>query len=294
MSRSRADIYIVIDPRRANSESDYLSREYVGYCILPSPTMSSPEPSNTLGDPSSETPSLAQQLQQKHAALEVHNPTVEEVIDEEDILHPPPSAKLHEAKNAPTEEPLSEKAMGKQKATDFPQTNGPAQASTPKGLDTTSEEAFPSLGDGAKSRTSGQVPTAWNAKKPAVVAHAPTNGVNGFSSSGTNRSQSSTPGATTPFTATSFSQGPPRMSMPGRHSERVQFAPSQLLPRKEMKRPVTDVLREINRKSKANVEMKAGPGGMVYFEGRGPVDAVRQALKDVAKEVGSKVSVPFL
>ena len=80
------------------------------------------------------------------------------------------------------------------------------------------------------------------------------------------------------------------MSMPGRHSERVQFAPSQLLPRKEMKKPLQDVLRDINKKSKAMVEMKPGPGGVIYFEGKGPVDAVRQALKDVAKEVGSKVS----
>ena len=256
--------------------------------------MSSSEAKNASGDPSSETPSLAQQLQQKHAALEVHNPTVEEVVDEEDILHPPPSAKLQEPSNAPTQEPLSEKSMGKQKAKDIPNTNNdPAPAPAPRVLDTASEELFPTLGSGPTSRTNAQVPAAWGSK-PAAVAHGPANGVNGFGpSSVTSRSQSSTPSLMTPSTSTSYSQGPQHMSMPGRHSERVQFAPSQLLPRKEMKRPVTDVLREINRRSKANVEMKAGPGGMIYFEGRGPVDAVRQALKDVAKEVGSKVSRLF-
>ena len=254
--------------------------------------MSGSESQNASGDPSSETPSLAQQLQQRHAAQEVHNPTVEEVIDEEDILHPPPSAKLQEPSNAPTQEPLSEKAMGKQKANDSPQTNNkPAQAPTPRALDTTSEELFPALGKGPNPQASAQVPTAWVSVKPTAAARGPPNSVNGFSPpSGTNRSQSSTSSVMTPSTTASFSQGPQHMSMPGRHSERVQFAPSQLLPRKEMKRPVADVLREINRRSKANVEMKAGPGGMIYFEGRGPVDAVRQALKEVAKEVGSKVS----
>ena len=253
---------------------------------------------NGSGDASSETQSLAQQLQQKHAALEVHNPTVEEIEDEEDILHPPPSARILEASNPTatvTQEPLSEKAMGKQKEKDIPQkSNEPSKAPPPKGLDTTSEELFPALGSGPKPRANAQIPAAWGSMKPAAVAYGPTNGLNGYGSPlSTSRSQNSTPGVMTPSTTPSapiHSQGPQQMSMPGRHSERVQFAPSQLLPRSEMRRPMMDVLREINRRSKATVEMKAGPGGMVYFEGRGPVDAVRQALKDVAKEVGSKVS----
>ena len=259
--------------------------------------MSTSEIANGSGDNPSETQSLAQQLQQKHAALEVHNPTVEEVVDEEDILHPPPSARTLEASNAtatPAPEPLSEKALGKQKAKDIPQSSHePSKPPTSKGPDTTSEELFPALGSGPKPRANAQVPAAWGSMKSPAVAHGPTNGLNGYGlPSSTNRSQSSTPGVMTPSTTSSVPmhfQGPQQMSMPGRHSERVQFAPTQLLPRGEMKRPITDVLREINRRSKATVEMKAGTGGMVYFEGRGPVDAVRQALKDVAKEVGSKV-----
>jgi hypothetical protein len=74
------------------------------------------------------------------------------------------------------------------------------------------------------------------------------------------------------------------MSMPGRHTERIQFAPSQLLPRSQLKKPVMDVLRDINKRSKATVEMRPGPGGVINFEGRGPTDSVRQALKEVAKE----------
>jgi len=81
----------------------------------------------------------------------------------------------------------------------------------------------------------------------------------------------------------------PHMAMPNRHSERIQFAPSQLLSKNKMKKPLQEVLRGINKRSKANVEMKPGSNGVIIFEGVGPVDAARQALKDLAKEVGSIV-----
>ena len=81
----------------------------------------------------------------------------------------------------------------------------------------------------------------------------------------------------------------PHMALPGRHTERIQFAPSQLLPKDRMKKPLQEVLRGINKKSKAKVEMRPGANGVIIFEGTGPVDAARQALKDLAKEVGSTV-----
>jgi len=37
--------------------------------------------------------------------------------------------------------------------------------------------------------------------------------------------------------------------------------------------------------------MSSGPGGVVIFEGTGPTEAVRQALKDIVTQLGSKVSV---
>jgi hypothetical protein len=79
------------------------------------------------------------------------------------------------------------------------------------------------------------------------------------------------------------------MSLPGRYSEQIQLHPSMMTPRNQLKKPVSDILRDINKRSKANVEMKAGPGGVVVFEGTGPVDAVRVALKDVATQLCSKV-----
>ena len=79
------------------------------------------------------------------------------------------------------------------------------------------------------------------------------------------------------------------MSLPGRYSEQIQLHPSMMTPRNQLKKPVADILRDINKRSKANVEMKAGPGGAVVFEGTGPVDAVRVALKEVATQLCSKV-----
>lgn len=79
------------------------------------------------------------------------------------------------------------------------------------------------------------------------------------------------------------------MSLPGKHMEQLRLAPSQMVPRGQLKKPVKDILRDISRKSKATVDMRGGPGGSFIFEGRGSVDAVRQALKEVAQQVGSKV-----
>ena len=269
------------------------------------------ETANTNGNSGSAVDALspAEQLQRKHAADEAHRATIEDAIDEEDIVHPPPSSTLptdsSDAAPGPILQPaietISEKAAGKQKAQDEPV----VPVSEPKAdnkatLDTKSEELFPALGGGPKPRAPVPVATAWGAKKSPAFGNTTSNGVNGHaavSSAASSRTSTPVSGILTPA-STNASQtrgGPQYMSMPGRHSERhserVQFAPSQLLPRNQLKKPLQDVLRDINKRSKATVEMKPGPGGVVYFEGKGPVDAVRQALKDVAKEVGSKVWV---
>jgi hypothetical protein len=79
------------------------------------------------------------------------------------------------------------------------------------------------------------------------------------------------------------------MSLPGKHMEQLRLAPSQMQPRGQLKKPIRDILRDISRRSKATVDMRGGPGGSIIFEGKGSVDAVRQALKEVAQQVGSKV-----
>lgn len=206
----------------------------------------------------------AQKLMQEHD----HHATVEEVVDEEDIAHPPPSAK------STADEPLSEKAAGKQKATDAPAPKKPS-------LNTSSEEAFPALGP-VKPRAQAPVAPTWG-KKPASVT---SNGVNGGAAS------HATSGASTPASLP-IGRGPalPSMNIPGKHTERISFSPNQLTPRQQLKKPVNDIIRDINRRSKAKLEYKSGPGGTVIFESTGPVEAVRQTLKEIANEVGSKQSV---
>lgn len=202
----------------------------------------------------------AQKLMQEHE----HHVTVEDVPDEEDVAHPAPSAK--------SEAPLSEKAAGKQKAEDAP---GPKKSA----LNTSSEEAFPALGP-AKPRGQAPVAPTWG-KKPASIT---SNGVNGSAAS------NGASGASAPASI-AVGRGPalPSMNIPGKHTERISFSPNQLTPRQQLKKPVNDIIRDINRRSKAKLEYKSGPGGTVIFESTGPVEAVRQTLKEIANEVGSKV-----
>ncbi|KAF1938157.1 RNA binding effector protein-like protein Scp160 [Clathrospora elynae] len=200
----------------------------------------------------------AQKLMEQHD----HHVTVEDVPDEEDVAHPPPDAKpAYEAAA-----PLSEKAAGKQKAADAP---APAKKAA---LNTASEEAFPALGP-VKPRAQPVAPT-WG-KKPAAVTP---NGVNG--------SAASTPTVSTPISGPAV----PSMSIPGKHSESITLSLNQLTPRQQLKKPIGDIIRDINRKHKANVEYKQGPGGLI-FQASGSVEAVRQSLKEVANELGSKQSV---
>ena len=257
---------------------------------------------------STATMSAAERLKAKHEADAAHHPKVEDAVDEEDIAHPPPSMQINGDTTAAAPpiratEPLTEKAAGKQKAREEPVMPPPSTPSNAfPSINTQSEEAFPALGGGPKVAAAAAAPSpmAWGAKRPPSV-HAGTNGINGhlpLSSTTSSRASTPTSGMVTPASAKPSTVTQPRglsmphMAIPGRHSERIQFAPSQLLPRDKMKKPMQEVLRGINKRSKAKVEMKGGPNGVIVFEGIGPVDAARQALKDLAKEVGSTVGIP--
>lgn len=247
---------------------------------------------------------FAEKLQEKHGISHDHDPTVEDIVDEEDVNHPPPSSRLPLDRDSvepgpilvPANEPISEKAIGKQRSQEQVShiTSRKAQDNE---LDTKSEELFPALGSGPKARSSGPS-TAWGSKKPTSIVNGSSKGINGHSiSSNTTSPRTTTRGTNTvgPAATSDIADKsrtiPQFMPMPGRHVERIQFAPSQLLPREQLRKPVHDIIRDINKRSKAKVEMKLGGSGIVVFEGQGPVDAVRQALKDVAKEVGSKVGL---
>ncbi|KAJ4371679.1 hypothetical protein N0V86_008232 [Didymella sp. IMI 355093] len=202
----------------------------------------------------------AQQLMEQHASND-HHVTVEDVVDEEDVAHPPPSAPKSDA-------PLSEKAAGKQKADEA------APAPKKPALNTQSEEAFPALGP-VKPRGQAPVPT-WG-KKPAAVSSANGTGANS--------------GASTPSGPAIRGPAVASMNLPGKHTERISFSISQLMPRTQLKKPVGEIIRDINKRSKARLEQKNGTHGQIIFEATGPVDAVRESLKEIANEVGSKQSV---
>jgi hypothetical protein len=234
------------------------------------------------GGPETGSLSLAEKLMQKHAADESHRPTVEDVEDEEDIAHPPPSSTTQHGT-------LSEKAAGKQPMQDA----GQNDKAKPPNIQ--SEEAFPSLG-GPKTRAPVSA-AAWN-KRPT---EAYTNGANGSSNgvavSSTTSSRASTPassGVGTPnaqYAGAGHQRGNTmqNLNLPGRHVERYSLQPSQLIPRTQLKKPVKDVLNDINKRSKAKVSMKEAAGNIV-FEAQGPTpEDVRTALKEVVSQVGAKV-----
>ncbi|KAB8072235.1 hypothetical protein BDV29DRAFT_177780 [Aspergillus leporis] len=210
--------------------------------------------------------SRAAMLEEQHARDEEHKPTVEEVVDEEDAKHPPPSSLVQgEKADAPSQSPTPTEAS-------VPAVPKAAPKKAPA-FDVQSEELFPALGSGPKPKAPAA--SAWGAGGPSLAA-AVANGVSGGS-----------PAAPRGF----GSDGPRIMSLPGKHMEQLRLAPSQMLPRGQLKKPLRDILRDISRRSKANVDMRGGPGGSIIFEGKGSVDAVRQALKEVAQQVGSKQSV---
>ncbi len=255
----------------------------------------------------------AEKLRAKHEADASHRTVMEDAVDEEDVAHPPPSMQTapSPASVPPPEispKPMSEKAAGKQKARDE-QDFVPAQAAHngKAPLDTQSEELFPALGGGKKAPLPTQTPMAWGTNRPSSI-HGGSNGVNGqINAPSIISSRVSTPtsgvlspkGSDAPMVPQQLgTSSPQQLSLPGgRKTERIQLARSQLLPREQLKRPLQEIVRNLNRKSKAKVDMRTGPNGNVTFEATGPEEAARQALKDLAKEVGSmqhvKVPIPM-
>ncbi|THC92336.1 hypothetical protein EYZ11_008205 [Aspergillus tanneri] len=208
-----------------------------------------------------ETPkSRAAMLEEQHAREEEHKLTVENAVGEEDVNHSPPSSLVQSEK---PDTSLQTAALAA--APSAPKT-APKKAPS---FDVQSEELFPALGSGPKPKAPAT--SAWGAKGPSAAAIA----------NGALSGLQSAPGSDVPRI----------MSLPGKHMEQLRLVPSQMLPRGQLKKPLRDILRDISKRSKANVDMRGGPGGSIIFEGKGSVDAVRQALKEVAQQVGSKQSV---
>lgn len=146
-----------------------------------------------------------------------------------------------------------------------------------KALDTQSHDLFPELG--ASKGKSSNVAPIWGAKTSA----------NGGASNGASPPTSNpVSGAATP------SQGAaPSMFIPGRNVESVTLEPQFILPRNQLKRPIADIIKDINRKSRANITVGTSSNGRLRFDATGPQDVAQQALKDLVQQIGTRVCGSF-
>jgi KH domain len=229
----------------------------------------------------------AELLREKHEAVEAHNPTVEDDLDEEDIQHPPPSSLISPVANSSG---FSEEAAGKQRADAAPK-KAPV-------LDTKSEDLFPSLGGGPKARAAPASAPAWGVNKNTQPLRP---AANGFSNgpppaplaSSPLSSRASTPlsGILTPTSsyamnnAQSSRKGPMQMAMPGKHTDSITLVPTQM----DKTKPIQPYLDRLNKKSRATVTRHtARDGSSIVFEGSGPKKDVSEALRTIARELCAK------
>jgi hypothetical protein len=79
------------------------------------------------------------------------------------------------------------------------------------------------------------------------------------------------------------------MFIPGRKVESVTLEPQFITPRGQLKRPIPDIIKDINRKSRANISMSTSANGRLKFDATGPQDVAQQALKDLVQQIGTRV-----
>lgn len=230
----------------------------------------------------------AQRLAAKHSAAQSHHATVEDGEDEEFLAHSPssmetPSATTQNGAAPEQASHRSEKATGKPKAYEAPSTkaNGqPSKQNTAVNLNMQSEEAFPSL-SAPKSQVGAM---SSRGKEPAAGTY-----VNGGHPWSNTSSKSSTPVSGAPPAAMSFpgnrGQG---ISIPGRKSQTITVLANHLKSRAEMKKPIQEILRDLQRRSKATVDMKSSAGSVTFYAQGPTMDSVTQLLKDVVANVGAR------
>ncbi|KYK55038.1 RNA binding effector protein [Drechmeria coniospora] len=227
--------------------------------------MASGNPSSSGDKTNGAGESAAQKLLQMHAESS-HRPTVEDIPDEDG---PKPTNV-----SASWVAPMSAKASGAQRE---------SQGSK-KPLDTQSHELFPELG--ASKGKSANVAPIWGAKS---LAGGKSNGntSNGNTPNGNSRSSTPASGFATP----SAQGSAPAMFIPGRNVESVTLEPQFIVPRGQLKRPIPDILKDINRKSRANITMATASNGRLKFDATGPQDVAQQALKDLVQQIGIKTTI---
>ena len=247
--------------------------------------------SNGQGTVVSNGRTAAQRTQERHASHQIAPPDAfDQTITHASSSDPQIQDEQNSSKGA-TEESLEEKENS---------LVGDLKIKKDPILDTQSTDAFPALGAGPKAQVGNQVATAWDSKKGTPIRNDHSNGVNGSgpvsnasSSRASSPALSTTPASTkAPGASQSFGLPTKRLILPGRHSEKTQFSPSQLRSKDQLKKSLQDIIRDINKKSRAVVQFWVAADGTITFEATGPVDSTRQALTEVANHVCIGVSLP--
>ena len=162
--------------------------------------------------------------------------------------------------------PMSTKSAGKQKETT-------ASGKEDKPLDTKSEALFPGLGGAPKAYTT----PVWAKKATSNGNSTPTNG-------------SSAPRSSAPPTGNSRASG--AQSLAGQVTGTVYTFGPKDLPRSATRKPLPEVLRDINKKYRANLSQTTGEGGVVKISSTGtqvPESVKRQAFKELGTQILTKV-----
>ncbi|KAK8046612.1 hypothetical protein PG996_014676 [Apiospora saccharicola] len=100
-----------------------------------------------------------------------------------------------------------------------------------------------------------------------------------------------TPRASTPASGVATPVNVPNMSIPGRHVETVTIEPQFILPRGQLKRPIPDVVKDINRKSRAVLTTSNISNGRLRIDATGPQDKAQQAIRDLVQQIGTRQTI---
>lgn len=194
---------------------------------------------------------------------ENHNPTIEEVADEEDII------KRHET-------PLSNSVL---EADDDPEpliAPKPIAKTKPAPI-ISSQEEFPAL-NGSRAKT------------PIVASQWGSNMSTGTPATGTSATAS---GAATPTSTATTEAKRMEMHIPGQYSRQMMLAPQYMVPKSKMKRSIPEILKDVSRKTNTKVTTRGGANGSMWFTAVGPnASQTEKAMLDIADQIGAEVCNP--
>ncbi|KAL1838701.1 hypothetical protein VTJ49DRAFT_2291 [Mycothermus thermophilus] len=157
-----------------------------------------------------------------------------------------------------------------------------AQTKAPPSTD--SLELFPELG-GSANKSPANLAPVWPAK---AGANGRSNGASPVA--GTPDVSAPPSGAATPRLG--VSSNPPKLSIPNQYSEFFLINKNEIRPRSELKRPLADLVRDFNRKSRAQIKVAPHADDVLRIEVTGPKgEATTKALKDFVALIGTKAKL---